>query len=777
MRMTVPHTNAVTTTRSMMARLVTRLVGTATSGARAIAPVSAGDDDSFSGSFAFGESGSTLAMVRRLRTSVLSFIVVVGAVASPVGAASGATIRLEGREDSARWVEIVAESDLAVSVPALASVGTIEAITPAACSSQGAMTELEFSGAERTERVSAVELAGALGLDSSEIVIAGVGSGIRPGCWSTDPPTTETRAVRSSLLTITGGDGDGIAECSETLELEVTMASVTESIVGGTLAVEVRGEEASLVGPSWSPISDLAPGQSRTAAEPFTITIADDVSGADWATIGIAIGTDDAVYESHRHIPITCGAGGDASAPGDLVFPVAGPNRYRREWLTTHNPLIHEGVDIFASRRIPVLAMADGVVADVNFAHDPFHVDEPECCSVAVIHDSGWESWYLHLDNDTPGTDDGLGWGVMPGIERGVRVEAGQIIGFMGDSSNAEGTAPHLHLELHDPAGNPVDPYDALVAAPVVDPICTSTDDVCFPFVVLSWYSRDPQVAVLQTRLAQAGFTPGIADGVFGTRTDRAVRGFQEAAGLEVDGLVDEQTWDELHRVVANDIDLVPSTIARRGDRGPVVVEIQTLLAQHGFSPGPVDGIYGTLTETAATRFQSARGIAATGVVDATTFDRLSGAGGDSASGGDETASSRLVRVGDRGPVVVEIQTLLAERGFSPGFIDGIYGSLTARAVRSFQAAAGIGVDGVVGTQTLDALNRNVSRVVIAQRGDHGPSVVEIQNLLAAAGFSPGPVDGWYGVLTAEAVRSFQTDAGLRVDGVVDEATSAALSG
>ncbi|NIU17798.1 MAG: M23 family metallopeptidase, partial [Actinobacteria bacterium] len=98
-----------------------------------------------------------------------------------------------------------------------------------------------------------------------------------------------------------------------------------------------------------------------------------------------------------------------------------------------------------------------------------------ECCGLAIRHDSGWESWYLHLNNDTPGTDDGAGWGIMPGLERGSRVRAGQVIGWMGDSTNAESTAPHLHLELHDPAGNPVDPYPHLRSSLAASPSCPSS--------------------------------------------------------------------------------------------------------------------------------------------------------------------------------------------------------------------------------------------------------------------------------------------------------------
>jgi peptidoglycan hydrolase-like protein with peptidoglycan-binding domain len=81
-----------------------------------------------------------------------------------------------------------------------------------------------------------------------------------------------------------------------------------------------------------------------------------------------------------------------------------------------------------------------------------------------------------------------------------------------------------------------------------------------------------------------------------------------------------------------------------------------------------------------------------------------------------------------------------------------------------------LSVDGEVGQQTFAALSGEVQRVIIACFGDTGPAVVDVQSLLAAGGFSPGPVDGIFGSLTQSAVRALQTVRGLPVDGIVDRA-------
>ena len=102
----------------------------------------------------------------------------------------------------------------------------------------------------------------------------------------------------------------------------------------------------------------------------------------------------------------------------------------------------HEGIDMSVPRLTPILAAADGVVT---------HVGQDRCCTVRIRHDDGWRSHYVHLNNDTAGTDDGLGTGIAPWVVPGARVLAGQVIGWVGDSTNAEDTVPHLHFELRMP--------------------------------------------------------------------------------------------------------------------------------------------------------------------------------------------------------------------------------------------------------------------------------------------------------------------------------------
>lgn len=136
---------------------------------------------------------------------------------------------------------------------------------------------------------------------------------------------------------------------------------------------------------------------------------------------------------------------------------------------------------------------------------------------------------------------------------------------------------------------------------------------------------------------------------------------------------------------------------------------------------------------------------------------------------------------GSRGEAVKRLQAALAERGFDPGPVDGWLGPVTARALRAFQSARGLTVDGVCGPKTWAALGsapaaeRRASPVLKA--GAEGPAVAEMQRLLSARGHSPGSVDGVLGPRTRAALVSFQEANGLSRDGVCGPQTWGVLRG
>ena len=145
----------------------------------------------------------------------------------------------------------------------------------------------------------------------------------------------------------------------------------------------------------------------------------------------------------------------------DMEFPLLGAGDYASGFGAARDGgrRQHMGVDLMAPQLTPIVAVADGVVSRIR------HSDGSAGMYIMIDHDDGWSSWYLHLNNDSYDTDDGRGLGIRPGLEEGAEVEAGELIGWVGDSGNAETTAPHLHFELHDADGRAIDPYGSIVAA------------------------------------------------------------------------------------------------------------------------------------------------------------------------------------------------------------------------------------------------------------------------------------------------------------------------
>lgn len=143
-----------------------------------------------------------------------------------------------------------------------------------------------------------------------------------------------------------------------------------------------------------------------------------------------------------------------------IRFPVVGRSSYRSTYGQPRDggARLHKGTDIIAGRGTPIVAVASGRVVRLGIGEDAGQF-------VVVRHNNGWSSVYAHLNNDSPGTDNGLAMGYGPGIEIGARVRAGTLLGYVGDSGNAEDTTPHLHFELHQPDGFRPDPYPALRSA------------------------------------------------------------------------------------------------------------------------------------------------------------------------------------------------------------------------------------------------------------------------------------------------------------------------
>jgi len=169
-------------------------------------------------------------------------------------------------------------------------------------------------------------------------------------------------------------------------------------------------------------------------------------------------------------VAIVGGAAGLAAAPAAadelpafrrIHFPVEGRVTFGDDYGDPRSGgRSHEGNDLMGAKLQPLLSAVDGRVTSVRLEAAGLSGN-----MVIVADAEGWSYRYIHLNNDSPGTDDGanpLEWVVAAGITVGAKVTAGQVLGYMGDSGNAEGTAPHLHFEMRRPDGTAVNPWTSL---------------------------------------------------------------------------------------------------------------------------------------------------------------------------------------------------------------------------------------------------------------------------------------------------------------------------
>jgi hypothetical protein len=144
-----------------------------------------------------------------------------------------------------------------------------------------------------------------------------------------------------------------------------------------------------------------------------------------------------------------------------ISVPIQGSFSYRDDFGDPRGTGSHEGNDLMVSKGRPLLAVVDATVRRIFIDNGTASQG-----NMLVLRDGeGWEYWYIHINNDTPGTDDGLNplqHAFAAGITVGASVKAGQVVAYAGDSGNAESSGSHLHFEIHPPGAPAISPYPSL---------------------------------------------------------------------------------------------------------------------------------------------------------------------------------------------------------------------------------------------------------------------------------------------------------------------------
>jgi hypothetical protein len=185
-----------------------------------------------------------------------------------------------------------------------------------------------------------------------------------------------------------------------------------------------------------------------------------------------------------------------------LVFPVVANVQYEDDFGDPRPQGSHEGNDIMASWRAPVVAVEPGKVRIYTRSASAG-------CMLYLYGKSGTTYLFIHLNNDLTKNNDNdggckRGVAYAPGLRDGQQTRAGQLVGYVGDSGDAAGLHHHLHFELHPGDGNAVSPYSYLRKAERLLFVTPSSDG-----------SRDPAsvtLTLVATVVAFAGQVPAAAE-------------------------------------------------------------------------------------------------------------------------------------------------------------------------------------------------------------------------------------------------------------------------
>ncbi len=224
---------------------------------------------------------------------------------------------------------------------------------------------------------------------------------------------------------------------------------------------------------------------------------------------------------------------------------------------------------------------------------------------------------------------------------------------------------------------------------------------------------KGSEVEELQSLLKEKGYYDyDEITGYFGKITEDAVKDYQRDAGLKVDGMVGDDTWDSLKSdaPTSNSPSTTDSSYSE-GMEGENVRKIQERLKELGiYEYDRVTGYYGHITERAVKSFQRAYDLEDDGVVGQNTWKVLF-------SSHKETS----LIPGMKGDDVKQLQERLKELGYYTYDVDSAYGRKTKEAVEYFQRSNNLTADGIAGVNTKEVLySDNAIKEIDARRNNDG---------------------------------------------------------
>jgi len=324
------------------------------------------------------------------------------------------------------------------------------------------------------------------------------------------------------------------------------------------------------------------------------------------------------------------------------------------------------------------------------------------------------------------------------------------------------------------------------------------------PAALPKFGDNGPEVVRLQEAIMARGFSiKGGVTGSYSEATRSALKSLQKVAGFKASGTLDEKTAKFLGLVDV--VALSSSSLPAVGASGDAVWSVQQALINSGFAvKGGADGKFGIATTIALGKFQAAKGLTVTKVVDEATAIALGMLSAPkpvvvasaktviAAAVPAAVATSNFPKLGDRSETVKAIQTVLMNDSIGlVGGADGRFGAGTSAAIAEYQKRRGLNITGSMDDATnavMFAAPVAAPAAPVAQattmtfetlptRGQTGELVRALQNALIANGTEvKGGADGVFGVATTVAITNFQTARALNQTKVLDVNTAVALA-
>jgi len=322
------------------------------------------------------------------------------------------------------------------------------------------------------------------------------------------------------------------------------------------------------------------------------------------------------------------------------------------------------------------------------------------------------------------------------------------------------------------------------------------------PAALPKFGDNGPEVVRLQEAIMARGFTiKGGVTGSYSEATRSALKSLQKVAGFKASGTLDEKTAKFLGLVDV--VALSSSSLPAVGASGDAVWSVQQALINSGFAvKGGADGKFGLATTIALSKFQAAKGLTVTKVVDEATAVALGVLSAPKvvvvasvktvAAAPAAVVTSNFPKLGDRSETVKAIQTVLINDSIGlVGGADGRFGKGTSAAIAEYQKRRGLNITGSMDDATNAAMfaapvappaapvaaATSMTYETLPARGQSGDLVRALQNALIANGTEvKGGADGVFGVATTVALGNFQAARALNQTKVLDVNTAVALA-